>query len=94
MKYLLIADTPSTLPFAVKIDEQTIEEATSRVSSVESEQGYMNALFLIDLESGEAKRLVRDGDGWGFSDTAYQSNLGIATPDDYFAETGTMEIDA
>lgn len=90
MKYLLIADHPASLPFAVSIDEQTIEDATSKVTSMELEQGYINALFLIDLEAGEAKRLVRDGEGWMLSDTAFDQ-LGAATPDEYFEE-GTMEM--
>ena len=91
MNFLLIADTPSTLPFAVKIDEQTIEDALSRTATMEADELFMTALFLVDLESGEAKRMVRDGDGWKVSDTAFD-RLGVATPDEYFAEAGTMEI--
>jgi len=92
MKFLLVADTPSTLPFVVKIDEQTIEDAMSRTATMETEELFMSALFLVDLESGEAKRMVRDGDGWKVSDTAYEKNLGVETPDEYFAGTGTQEI--
>ena len=86
MKYLLIADHPATLPFAVSIDEQTVEEAMKQVKTTEAGfGGYINAQFLIDLESGEAKRLVRDGEGWMLSDTAFDQ-LGVATPDEYFTE--------
>lgn len=86
MRYLLIADHPATLPFAVSIDEQAIEEAMKKVKTTEAGfGGYINALFLIDLESGEAKRLVRDGENWMLSDTAFDQ-LGVATPDEYFTE--------
>lgn len=91
MKFLLVADTPSTLPFVVKIDEQTIEGACSKAAKIEADELFMSALFLVDLESGETKRMVRDGEGWKVSDTAFD-RLGVATPDEYFAETGTMDL--
>jgi non-canonical (house-cleaning) NTP pyrophosphatase len=92
MKYLLIADSPATLPFAVDIDEETIEQALNRATTMEAEEGFMTCLFMVDLESGEAKRMYRDGEAWAVSDTAYERNLGVATPDEYFQEAGTMEI--
>jgi hypothetical protein len=92
MKYLLIAEHPSSLPFAVAIDEQSVEAALSAVTNQEKSEGYMRAMFLIDMEGGEAKRMVRDGEAWAVSDTAYERNLGVATPDEYFKEAGTMEI--
>ena len=39
MKFLLIADTPATLPFVVGIDEETIEQALSRATAIEAEEG-------------------------------------------------------
>ena len=86
MKYLLIADTPATLPFAVSIDAETSEQALSRATAMEAEEGFMTCLFMVDLESGEAKRMFRDGEVWAVSDTAYNRNLGVATPDEYFKE--------
>jgi len=93
MKFLLIADTPATLPFAVGIDEETIEQALNKAATMEADEGFMTCLFIIDLESGEAKRMLRGGEGWAVSDTAYNRNLGVATPDEYFKEPETMEMD-
>jgi len=93
MKFILIADTPHSLPFAVAIDEETIESALIKTADLESEAGYVNALFLIDIESGDVKRLYRDGDYWAASDTAFRKDLGVATPDEYFQEPETMEMD-
>jgi len=92
MRYLLIADHPATLPFAVSIDEETIEQALSTAVTMESDEGFMTCLFMVDLESGEVKRMVRDGDGWMVSDTAFD-RLGVATPDEYFQEPETMGMD-
>jgi hypothetical protein len=36
--------------------------------------------------------MYRDGEAWAVSDTAYERNLGVATPDEHFQEAGTMEI--
>ena len=86
MRFILIADTPATLPFAVGVDEETIDQALSRATAMEAEEGFMTCLFMVDLESGEAKRMFRDGEVWAVSDTAYNRNLGVATPDEYFKE--------
>ena len=41
---------------------------------MEAEEGFMTCLFMVDLESGEAKRMYRDGEVWAVSDTAYNRN--------------------
>jgi hypothetical protein len=93
MKYLLIASHPTSLNFAIRIDEQTLESALAKVVEIESSRGYLNAIFLIDLDSSDVKRLFRaPEDSWGVSDTAFDM-IGIETPDEYFQEAGTMEMD-
>ena len=86
MKFLLMADTPATLPFVVGIDEETIEQALTRATAMEAEEGFMTCLFMVDLESGEAKRMFRDGEVWAANDTALRRDLGVMTPDEYFKE--------
>ena len=93
MKFILIADTPASLPFAVSIDEETVEQALTKATAMEAEEGFMTCLFMVDLESGEAKRMFRDGEVWAVNDTAYRRDLGVMTPDEYFQETGTMGMD-
>ena len=86
MRFLLIAGTPQSLPFAVEINEESLSAALAKVSA-EEESGYILALFLIDLDSSKAHRLFRKKEGgWAASDTAYDRNLGVATPDEYFRE--------
>ena len=36
------------------------------VAIVEAEEGFMTCLFMVDLESGEAKPMFRDGEVWSF----------------------------
>jgi hypothetical protein len=85
MSFLLVADRPHTLPFVISIDDETAAEAVTKAADLEQSAGYTNAMFLFDLDSGKAMRMVRDGEGgWALSDTAYDQNLGVATPDDYF----------
>lgn len=91
MKFIVIAGTSTVLPFAVEVDTETLEQAVTQAIPKEAEDATLSPVLVID-ESGKAMRPFRDGDGWRFSDTAYERNLGVATPDEYFAEAGTMEI--
>lgn len=87
MKFLLVADRPHTLPFVERIEEESVEQAMLNVVNLEKSEGYTNAMFLFDLDSGEAMRMVRDGEGgWAVSDSAYDKNLGVSTPDEFFHE--------
>ena len=91
MKYLLIAGDPASLNFAVSIDEQTLEGALAKVAGMESSKGYLNAMFLIDLDNRDIKRLFRTSDeSWGASDTAFEM-IGIETSDQWFEQQETEE---
>ena len=94
MRYLLIGQEAHTLPYAIEITEETLEQALLSTADIEEGRNLYQAMFIVDLETGEAKRTVRDKKGaWTVSDTAYTQNLGIATPDEYFQEPETMEMD-
>ena len=87
MRYLLIGQEAHTLPFAIEITEETLEQALVSTADMEDGRNLFQAIFIVDLETGEAKRTARDGNGsWTVSDTAYTQNLGIATTDEYFKE--------
>ena len=45
MKYLLIADAPATLPFAVGIDEETVEQALAKATAMEADEGFMTVSY-------------------------------------------------
>lgn len=83
MKFLLIATRPHTLPFAMSVDDDSVDGALRSAEGIESEQGFTTFLFLIDMESGGASRMVRDAEGWALSDTAFDE-LGVGTESDYF----------
>ena len=85
MKYILIADDPATLPFAVNIDADSADAAVAQIDSARGNSGYINCWFLVDLENKGISRLVRDGDEWALSDTAYDE-LGVNTTAEYFKE--------
>ena len=91
MKFLLIGQEAHTLPFAIEITEETLQKALVSTANLEEGRNLLQVSFIVDLDTGEAKRTIRTEAGWAVSDTAYDQNLGIATPDDYFQGTGTME---
>ena len=92
MKYLVIAQSSTLLPYAVEVDSENIESAVAEAMPTKDFDLTLRPYLVIDIEQGYAMRPIRDGDGWAVSDTAYQQDLGVLTPDDYFVEAGTMEI--
>lgn len=92
MKYLVITQSSTILPYVIEVDSSSLESAVAQAIPTKDVDRTLRPNLVIDLESGKAVRPFRDGDGWGFSDTAYEKNLGILTPDNYFSETGTQEI--
>ena len=85
MRFLLIAQELHTLPYAIEMDSESMDVAVTSLTEMKEGKLGLNPMILINLESGEAKRLVRDGEGWMLSDTAFDQ-LGVATPDEYFTE--------
>ena len=92
MKYIVIAGTSSLLPFAVEVDTDSIEDAVSQAIPNKGVDMTLSPILVIDKENGEVKRPHRTEDGWRVSDTAYDQNLGVFTPDEYFQEPETMEL--
>ena len=86
MKYLIIGQEAHTLPFVVEVDGQTLEQALVSTADLEEGRNLFYAMFIVDLETGEAKRTIRTETGWAVSDTAYTQDIGISTPDEYFQE--------
>lgn len=86
MRYLLIGQEAHTLPFAIEITEESLEQALVSTANLEEGRNLLQVSFIVDLETGEAKRTIRSEAGWAVSDTAYTQDIGISTPDDYFTE--------
>ena len=93
MKYIVIAGTSTVMPFAVEVDSETLEQAVPQALPADITDATLSPVLIIDAESGKAFRPYRNEDGWAVSDTAYERNLGVATPDEYFQDAGTMEMD-
>ena len=93
MSYILIAQEAHTLPFAVEMDEENVEQALKKAASMEEGRNILQFTFIVDLETKEVKRVSRGLDGeWSASDTAFDANIGIHTPDEYFDTPQTAEI--
>ena len=93
MSYILIAQEAHTLSYAVKLDEETVEEALTKAATMEEGRNVLQFTFLIDSETQEVKRVSRNSEGgWLVGDTAFDSNIGIYTPDEYFEEPQTAEM--
>ena len=93
MKFIVIAGTSTVMPFAVEVESETLEQALSVAIPTEGVDFTLSPALIIDAESGKAFRPYRGQSGWAVSDTAYARNLGVATPDEYFQDAGTMEMD-
>ena len=91
-RFFLIAQESHTLPYAIPLDAESFETAATMVSGLEDGRLVFTPSILIDLNSGEARRVFKDSpSSWAISDTAF-SAMGANTPDEYFQETGTMEV--
>jgi hypothetical protein len=86
MRFLLIAQEAHTLPYAIELTEETVEQALVSTADLEEGRNIFRPFMLIDMESGEVKRPVRTEQGWTLSDTAFTQNFGVDTPDEYFTE--------
>jgi len=93
MSYILIAQEAHTLPFAVSIDEETVEQALAKAASMEEGRNILQFTFIVDPKTEEVRRVSRNSDGgWLASDTAFNSKIGIETTDEYFQEPQTAEM--
>ena len=97
MSFIIIGQESSTLPYAVSVDVSSADLAIAQIATLQAdEQRHLfYPEFLIDLSEGSVKRLVQteESDSWQAVDAAFEV-VGKATPDEYFTEAGTMEIDA
>lgn len=88
MKYVLIATEAHTLPYAVRLSEDSLEEALDAVKALSSRDAapMFQPQFLIDLAGGDVQRVVKSQSGYTLVDRAFETNLGICTPDEYLTK--------
>lgn len=88
MKYILIATEAHTMPYAIKMSDDSVEKAMDAIKALSSrkETPMFQPQFLIDLDAGDVQRVIKSESGYALIDRAFESNLGIATPDEYFAQ--------
>ena len=92
-KYLLITQESHTLPYAISFDADSLDVVTAEISDLAKDRLVFTPSLLIEADSGKAMRVFKDGaDSWALSDTAFEK-IGVLTPDEYFKEPETMEMD-
>lgn len=85
-KFILVARESHTLPYAVKVDSESFESAVATIPGMQDGRLVFDPQLLIDVESGEVRRVFKEGpENWSLSDTAFEK-MGFATPDEYFKE--------
>lgn len=90
MSYFCVIQQPSTLPYVIKIEEETTTAAMSMLDEKDAEI-FISPLFLFG-EDGSVARVVRTEQGFSLSNSAFKE-LGSETPDSYFTQAETMEAD-
>jgi hypothetical protein len=81
--FAVITDNPVSLLRAVKLDVDSEELALSRGKAIEEEGFHERIHLIVNLESGEIKRVYRSGDGLKTHRSAYDM-LGTKTGIDFF----------
>ena len=79
MSFLLTATDTYTMPYVVEINEDTLEQALTATASIKEGRLGFRPQFLINLETGEAQRVVEWEGQFRLSDKAYQQNIGVDT---------------
>ena len=90
MKFLLIGREAHTLPYAIEITEETLEKALVSTAELEEGRNLFQPEILVDLDTGETKRLIKRNNRWDIHDSAFVQNLGHATPYEYFDDEVTV----
>lgn len=84
MSYILILQERNYLPHAVRLEADTPDVATAEIAEVVDGRVMAVPEWLIELATGDVRRVFKVEDQVILSDTAFRSDLGIATPPDYF----------
>ena len=86
MSYLLILQEHNFLPHAVRLEADTPDVATAEIAEVVASRVLAVPEWLIEVATGDVRRVFKVEDQVILSDTAFRSDLGIATTPDYFME--------
>lgn len=95
MKFLLMGQEATTLPYAIQIDADSLEAATSVAAEMKDapDRILFQPHLLANLETGDVVRVVWDEEKGGYIsvDCAFDQ-LGIETPNEYFTMPQTAEM--
>ena len=81
--FAVITENPVSLLRAVKLDVDSEELALARGKAIEEEGFHERIHLIVNLESGEIKRVYRSGDGLRTHKSAYEM-LGTKTDIEFF----------
>jgi hypothetical protein len=96
MNLLLVGSEWTTLPYMVKLDDSSIEDALNACATMSADvtRDMYTPYFIVDLDTGESYRVMRarghlrsdyDGPKYEISKTAFV-RVGSETPVEYFDE--------
>ena len=86
MSYILILQERNFLPHAVRLEADTPDVVTTEIAEVVDGKVLAVPEWLIEVATGDVRRVFRVDDQVVLSDTAFKADLGIATTPDYFME--------
>lgn len=91
MTFLLVGRQLTTREYCRTVEAKTVEEAFKVFEPVKTLENHGEFIphVIVDLETGNALRVVRTGGSPSFKaiDTAFDV-VGVETPDKYFEEKG------
>jgi hypothetical protein len=97
MKFLILGQEASTLPYAVSVDAENLDGALEATVSIKNSpsRNLFQPHLIASLDTGEVKRMVwcKEVDGYVLIDCAFDQ-FGIETPNEYFTMPQTAEMQA
>ena len=93
MSYLLILKNHLFLPHAVRLEAETIALAMSEIADRVDNELLASPQWLIELATGDVRRVFKSGDQVILSDTAFRSDLGEATGIDFLIKEKSDQVD-
>jgi len=101
MNLLLVGSEWTTLPYMVRFDDSSIEEALAACATMDKDvtRDMYTPFFIVDLDTGESYRVMRarghlepdyEGPAFEVTDSAFM-RVGSATPPEYFDDPEEFE---
>lgn len=97
MRFVLLAQESHTLPYAVRMNESTVEAVLLKCSDIVQERKRINwrPHLLVDMEENAVWRVTGNRlAGYRLVDQGETQNIGIMTDDEWFKQFPTVDVEA